>query len=535
MKIKTIKINNFKRFNDLTINGLENAKLVLIVGTNGSGKSSLLEACNYWYKKNCRFGYIADSNYILKIKDKPVLHNNVNIDFSTIIDPNIRIHKKIMYFRTAYRNDPDFNINSFSKVGIPYEENRIGLMIHNDAVVAQNFQRLVSNTLEGVFSEANDNKNVKDLREELIGKIGASMENVFDDLILKNLSDPLVDGSFYFKKGIVDSFHYKNLSGGEKSAFDLLLDLILKVKHYDYTVFFIDEPETHMHTKLQGKLVKEIYSIIPDNSQLWLTTHSLGVIQMAKTLSKESPESVAILDFSEHNFDEPVIIEPVKIDKIMWEKFLSITLDDFAGLMAPDYIVLCEGSLDGGSRNNFDASIYNKIFNDEYPDITFIAGGSSNDLKQEKHIGHRLLSSVLPQTKIIKLLDRDDNSDEQVKLLEKQELIVLNRRHIEVYLFDDEILTKLCEDKNKGNKSEDIVNEKNEILNTQNTKNHKPLDDVKSAAGLIYNMLKIELNLTGCGSNKDSFMRDTLTPLVSSDMSIYEELKNNIINKFIVD
>ena len=40
MKIKSIKLSDFKRFTDLTIEGLpETAKLVVMIGPNGSGKS----------------------------------------------------------------------------------------------------------------------------------------------------------------------------------------------------------------------------------------------------------------------------------------------------------------------------------------------------------------------------------------------------------------------------------------------------------------------------------------------------------------
>ena len=51
MKIKEIRVKNFKRFDDLIVRGTENAKLVILVGVNGSGKSSLLEACNIWHKQ----------------------------------------------------------------------------------------------------------------------------------------------------------------------------------------------------------------------------------------------------------------------------------------------------------------------------------------------------------------------------------------------------------------------------------------------------------------------------------------------------
>jgi recombinational DNA repair ATPase RecF len=45
MKLASIRLQDFKRFTDVTIRGLpESTKLVVLVGANGSGKSSLFEA-----------------------------------------------------------------------------------------------------------------------------------------------------------------------------------------------------------------------------------------------------------------------------------------------------------------------------------------------------------------------------------------------------------------------------------------------------------------------------------------------------------
>src|ERR1700691_2358624 len=45
MKIKSLQLKNFKRFTDLTLQGVpEDAKLVLLIGSNGSGKSSVFDA-----------------------------------------------------------------------------------------------------------------------------------------------------------------------------------------------------------------------------------------------------------------------------------------------------------------------------------------------------------------------------------------------------------------------------------------------------------------------------------------------------------
>ena len=51
MRIRDIYLTGFKRFTDLTIEGIpDTAKLVILVGPSGSGKSSLFEAINVWGK-----------------------------------------------------------------------------------------------------------------------------------------------------------------------------------------------------------------------------------------------------------------------------------------------------------------------------------------------------------------------------------------------------------------------------------------------------------------------------------------------------
>lgn len=55
-----------------------------------------------------------------------------------------------------------------------------------------------------------------------------------------------------------------------------------------------------------------------------------------------------------------------------------------------------------------------------------------------------------------------------------------------------------------------------------------PKDDIKSAAGQIYNQTKHILSLTRAGNDKDAFARNTLAPLLRPGMKVYEELKSDI-------
>lgn len=82
MKIKELHIKNFKRFDDLIIRGLETAKLVLLVGSNGSGKSSVLEACNVWYQNKTHNLSHKEPGYYNKVENNSFPENNIEIKFN---------------------------------------------------------------------------------------------------------------------------------------------------------------------------------------------------------------------------------------------------------------------------------------------------------------------------------------------------------------------------------------------------------------------------------------------------------------------
>ena len=66
MKIKKIELNNFKRFTHLIVEDIpETTKLVVLVGPNGSGKTSFMESMNHYYKY-AGYGNIGDYHYLSK-------------------------------------------------------------------------------------------------------------------------------------------------------------------------------------------------------------------------------------------------------------------------------------------------------------------------------------------------------------------------------------------------------------------------------------------------------------------------------------
>lgn len=540
MRIKRVELNDFKRFTHLTVEDIpETAKLIVLVGPNGSGKTSFMEALNHYYKF-AGYGDVGESNYLSKIDVKrkfefgewySLASKTVDIDFYDAAYPkdvgrsNIKGH---FYFRSAYRNEPDFVIDTMRKQDDPTKTVHLKSLIQNDQSVSSNYQRLIANSISELYKSENNQKDVATLRSELTGKISASIERVFEDLHFSSLGDPLQNGNFYFTKGTTKDFPYKNLSAGEKSAFDLILDLVVQSKYYPDAVYCIDEPETHMHTKLQGKVLRELYGLIPGNSQLWLSTHSIGMLQEAQDIEKEAPGTVVFLDFDGRDFDDDQIIRPSKIGRAVMDKFYELAFGDFSKLLLPQKIVFCEGDSCGTTRKSFDSSIYSTIFENTHPEAYFLSGGSCEEIinKLDANLGE-VLKVLLKETKIIKVLDRDDRSNQEVDELKSNRISVLSKRNLESYLLDDSVIEKLCISVGKSDKVDECLQKKQEALSSSIKRENAP-DDLKSARGDIYTSLKKILGLTQCGNRPDPFLRDTMAPLITPDMEIYKQLERDI-------
>lgn len=404
------------------------------------------------------------------------------------------------------------------------------MLMMSESRVQDNYQRLVGMSLEILYDQSQRDKTAGQITDELIGEVRQAMLRVFDGLLLEGPGNPLEGGTFRFTKGVASNFHYKNLSGGEKAAFDLLLDFIVKRKKFDDTIFCIDEPELHMHTRLQAKLLEVMFDLIPDNCQLWLSTHSIGMARKAAELNAANPGQVAFIDFHEQDFDQPVKLQPIQPDRRFWQQMFHTALDDLAELVVPEYVVFCEGRKIGqpGKKPSFDIAVYQKIFGPWHPEVEFVPLGGGNEVQHDGKAFDYLLTKLAPGMKTWKVFDKDDRNGTEIEELRHEDIYVLSRRDIESFIWDDEVLEKLCELHGKPDAIEEIKQKRQQQLQTLPGRG-KPSDDVKAITESLYIEIKKILGLNGCGNSAEAFSIEHLAPLIQPGMAVYEELASAVL------
>ena len=532
MKIKKISIKDFRRFTDLTIEGLgPQVKLVVLLGRNGSGKSSLFDALSLMVSQSKHGNYSWDTAYYSKSnQDLGDTLRKIHCEFHDlpVANSQYEFKKKDFYFRTAYRFDATARIDRLQKLpSILNDEHDPRRMINLDTRVCDNYQRMVSNSLGALFELGNVNDVPRtELRDRYIKRIRQSMINVFGDLVLEGPGRPLDDGTFLFEKGVSHGFKYMNLSGGEKAAFDLLLDVVMKSEAFNDTVYCLDEPELHMHSALQGKLLEEILQVLPDKCQLWIATHSVGMIRKAKELYESNKDSVVFLDFSDRDFDVPQILKPIEPSRSVWRKAFEVSLGDLVSLLAPKRVFLCEGQKrEQGARRNvdFDSRCCNKIFEKEFPDVQFVSVGGCHDVESNAKMAKAILHECVSGVEVKTIFDCDDRSADEIAEVKRNGGIVLSLRDIENYLWDEEVLKKLCESVQNPTAFLAVKQKKNDLMN-----GITPSDDVKQISGPLYVAIKSLLNLRQCGNTHESFARDTLAPLITPDTEVYKRLRKDV-------
>ena len=537
MKISKVRIQEFKRFKDLTIDlGDSPKKVIALVGPNGCGKSSVLDA---FIALGPSFGARIGTDPSGSVKNYFFRSNNKNfyelIDIDFVVDGtvyrknelhNIEKYKNslnsLFSFRSPYRYNNDLNIKEIRAVN-PIEENRYGASysVSIDEKIEENYRRLLA-----YFNSYRDDNDLKpsEARKYVVDQLNNSIKNCLDLEIVSMGEVEGGNGTLFFKKSDSDvKFSFNSLSSGEKEVVDILLDLFLRKEKYKGSIYLIDEPELHINTCIQRNLMKEINNLIDDEDQIWITTHSIGFLRALQT--DFIGDSQIIKFHKDINLSDKIELKPIDKNYNEWKEIFETALDDLTGLIAPKRIIYCEGraELKDSYEKGLDAKVLNNIFNKKYPDTLFVSSGGNTELDYRSRIAIAILGKVFKDLEIWVFKDRDIASGGNVSEFDRQEYLdgqensfrVMKRWEIENYLFDKEILKADCDKKGcqfDESRYDAVVTD---VVNN-NVKDNG--GEIKKCCG-ITTPINIEI------------FKENLSNFILPDTLVYKELEDCIFNR----
>lgn len=407
MKITSLELINFKRFSKLRIENIPtDTQLVLLIGSNGSGKSCVFDAFD-WLQKGLSKGmpYQQDESLqyyrkqqqqpaeaIIQLAGQGAVHKQdwqvlagKELTEKFIGRSSIRIVPRIT---SAINPHAALTDADSPRTFIEQDERFL-----NDVFL---YIQSINNALrEPVFSGRQ--ADTLQIFQQFIQPFNDSLAAIFGDnpqtaIRIAEFEDatPNKPAKLIFKKGNT-KINYDLLSHGEKQIIILLLNFIVRRKAYEDAIIFIDEMDVHLNTKLQYSVLKEITERwIPEGSQLWTASHALGFIDFANDYDKG-----VVLDFDDLDFDQPQIISPAaKNDFQVFELAVS---KDFIGKVLEDRTIYF--------AENTDTPIYNSL---NFDNTLFFNGKDKiGAFTQAQHL------------RMNALVDRDYLTDEEVEELRR--------------------------------------------------------------------------------------------------------------------
>ncbi len=437
MRIQSLQLKNFKRFTDLTVNDIpETAKLVLLIGSNGSGKSCVFDAFD-WVKKHYTLlpnPQISENYY----RKKTEIQAKASI---TMQDSNVTEYDDIQSVRFGSPSESSFHRKFFGRSSIrivPEITNTANpQLVTNDGDAPVSYIHNDTRFINDIFRYIEDFD--KALREpvfrgvqadtvkifhDFIEPLNSSLRAIFGDNLATTIQVASIQGATpttpakpVFRKGDA-LINYDLLSHGEKQVFILLLNFIVRKKYYEDSIIFIDEMDCHLNTALQFNLLKEIVTKwIPDTAQLWTASHALGFIDYAR-----SSDETATIDFDLLDFDVPQTLVPVPKESI--EAYdIAIPKHLLGKLLSDRTLVFCE---------NKNAILLNCL---TLPQTLFVGVNNSN----------AVFLSIKHDNSIHGLRDRDFLTDGEITSLTEQfpKYHILRYYCFENYLYHPDNIAEL--------------------------------------------------------------------------------------------
>ncbi len=394
MKIKKVLISNYKNLKNLKMNFEKNDEildLIVLTGSNGSGKTRILECVLSCFENYINSNYQENKNRLdisFQENEKKCFEGNFDLgmffkilnsynwkkaepfilgddskkdDFfekEKILSDNLKIFPKIIYVPT------EINFQKMNTASTTLVQKYKFINIVDTNLIKDIPSYIATKIITAIFQ--NKNKKVGEVQKKVFDEINEIFGILDIDVKIEDISQ---DGRNIpiFKNSAGEKFDINELSSGEKQLF--LRTLAIKMLNPENSIILIDEPELSLHPKWQQRII-DVYRKIGKNNQIIIATHSPHILGSVRK------ENIMLLDKD----DEGKIV--VRTGDELYDSYGQPTdrvLKDIMGLKTtrnPKVFKLLEEAGELVDKNEYES----EEFKTKYKKLREILGNKDEDL-----------------------------------------------------------------------------------------------------------------------------------------------------------
>jgi len=444
--ITSVTIRNFKGIEDQTY---EFERFDLLVGTNNSGKSTVLQALVIWQycveqqdRWEDLYGGIGTTKEgewstpaipfsqndfnVFPLSKIDMLWFQKNSSTSLVIIVNLQKGNKKSTI-SAKISELDNNFYSTLSWDFFYEDYHLSI---------DNPERLFPNlSFVPTFSslEAKEEKRTEAAIRNQVGRsqAGSVLRNLLlrvaenakhwqelSDIIQKWFGVSLLIPHINEEKDVYITCEYEQnghkydiIAGG--SGFHQILILLAFIYHYKPTTILLDEPDAHLHVNLQSEILQHFKEL---ETQFIIATHSEAFINQAET-----NEIISLLGQKPHRIENK---------KTLLDAMRILNNSDALQVFEKKKILYLEGEDDERLLRGWESVLSLDIVRKFH--IVFMRGGSDTNMVRVSDEHFKAVQEIEPLAKRIILLDDDGKQGKNITSSET--IAIWNRRNIENYL-----------------------------------------------------------------------------------------------------
>ena len=302
MKIKNLHIKEFKGLRDISINFEKNDKpldLVVLAGSNGSGKTRVLESILKYFQDNLNYKQNnIEAGIFYEEKEKNCISNFQSFFYEleyfsyceandSLREKHIEIKNKLDILPKVIYVPTEINFQKMDVASTTLVQEYKFINIVNTNLIKDIPSYIATKMISAMLK--NKNEKVGDVQKKVFNEINEIFENLSINVKVEDISQ---DGRniTLFTNSSGDEFDINELSSGEKQLF--LRTLAIKMLNPENSIILIDEPELSLHPKWQQRIV-DVYRKIGKNNQIIIATHSPHILGSVRK------ENIMLLDKNE--------------------------------------------------------------------------------------------------------------------------------------------------------------------------------------------------------------------------------------------